>query len=231
MKFGIIIPDRNDRPQFTANCLRMIEAQTIKPTIIEHVKDFPIDVNADGYVEPVQPGNKADITLRYRIGYERLRGKGLDVIFLIENDDWYSPDYFEVMLDAWKKHGYTDIFGTNYTKYYHLKLLSHFDMNHQTRSSAMSTMLKPNLDFAWCKDEDPFTDLHLWRTLKGVTFKPHKHICMGFKHGVGLCGGKFHTSKLYRYDQSGQKDSDMSFLKSTLDEKSFEFYKQMHEVL
>lgn len=227
MKIGIIIPDKNDRPQFTANCLRMIEAQTIKPHIIEHVKEEVININKDGYHDPL----KCDITLRYRIGYDKLRNKGLDAILLIENDDWYAPDYIEKMLAAWKLHGYTDIFGTNYTIYYHAKLFSYFQMNHHTRSSAMSTLLKPDLDFKWCRDDEPFTDLHLWKVLKGVTFKPDTHICMGFKHGMGACGGKFHTTKLYRYDQSGTKDADKSFLKSVLDKPSFEFYSQIHEIL
>ena len=84
MKIGIIIPDKNDRPHFLKNCLRMIEAQSVKPDIIELVNQNPIDIDPNGYVEP---GLACDITFRYRTGYERLRNKGLDGIFLMENED------------------------------------------------------------------------------------------------------------------------------------------------
>ena len=81
---GVIIPDRGDRPKFLENCLRMLKAQTMQPTIIEIVNDAPFS-------------DEKDITLRYRLGYERLRNKEIEVIALIENDDWYAPDYLEIM--------------------------------------------------------------------------------------------------------------------------------------
>ena len=145
MKIGIIIPDKSDRPKFLENCLRMINSQTIKPDIIELVNDKPIDINPDGYALPEK--RNCDITLRYRTGYDRLRNKGINVIFLMENDDWYAPDYIETMLKYWEKYGRPDIFGTNYTIYYHIKLFAYFTMNHSMRSSAMSTLIRSDLNF------------------------------------------------------------------------------------
>lgn len=206
MKVGIIIPDRNDRPDFLGNCLRMIAAQTLRPVIVELVNDKPISDNVD-------------ITWRYKLGYERFWKHDVDVIALMENDDWYAPEYLEVMVNAWNNHGRPDIFGTAYTIYYHLKLRSYFKFNHDERASAMNTLLKPHLVFPWCVDHEPFTDVYLWDTLKGVTFKPEKHISVGMKHGVGMSGGRFHTDRLHRF-----KESDNGFLEATLDKESFEFY-------
>jgi hypothetical protein len=212
MKVGVIIPDRGDRPKFLDNCLRMMEVQTLQPEIIKLI-NFPA----------YSP--ECDITPRYKLGYERMRRKGIDVIAFIENDDWYSPDYLETMCNAWNDQGRPDIFGTTYTIYYHIRQRAHFTMHHVTRSSAMSTLIVPDMNFKWCADNDPYTDIHLWQHcgLNRLVWKPEKHICMGIKHGVGLCGGSTHTD---RQDFFINKDHDKSFLKKTMDPDSFKFYSQ-----
>lgn len=208
MKIGIIIPDRNDRPLFLANCLRMLKAQTLQPDIIELVNDIPFSEDCD-------------ITWRYKLGYDRLRNKGLDVIAFIENDDFYAIDYLEIMVNEWIKQGNPNLLGHTYTIYYHIKLFAHYTMNHLTRSSAMNTLIKPDLNFAWCDNAQPFTDMYLWETLKGIVFNPVKNICLGIKHGVGLCGGRSHVDRLDRYLE---KDYNKELLRQTMDEISFEFY-------
>jgi hypothetical protein len=207
MKVGVIIPDRGDRPEFLKNCLRMIEAQTIKPEI-KIINHSPMN-------------NDCDITQRYRIGYDSLRNLGIDIIALIENDDWYSKNYLEIMINEWLKHGKPDIFGLNHTIYYHIRLKKHFTMHHNTRSSAMNTLIKPDLNFKWCRDIEAFTDIHLWNVLKGTIINPPKTICMGIKHGIGKCGGRSHVDKLHRFTFD---DQDFSFLKNNLDKEAFDFY-------
>lgn len=189
----------------------MIEAQTLKPELI-CVMCYPPD------------SDKCDITQRYRIGYRDLSGLGLDVIALMENDDWYSTEYLEYMVNKWQEHGKPDIFGTAYTIYYHLKLGAYFTMYHQDRASAMNTLIKPDLNLTWPVDHDPFTDTHLWQTVKGTAFFPEKVISVGMKHGVGLCGGRSHVDKLHRYTQM-----DEGFLKQTLDEQSYKFYSSFYD--
>lgn len=205
-KIGIIIPDRGDRPSFMEHCMRMLESQTLQPFIVSVVNYHP--VNSD-----------IDITARYRTGYDSLRNKGLDVIFLIENDDWYSDDYLETMYNGWLFHNKPDIFGCTYTVYYHLNLKRHFTFHHIDRSSAMNTMLRPDMQFEWCKDSDPYTDMHLWTTLKGITWNPGRIICMGMKHGIGKCGGYMHISRLHRFDTA-----DDGLLQKTVDANSLAFY-------
>lgn len=206
MRIGIIIPDRGDRPRLMDNCIRMMAKQTLIPDVVLRI-DFP-------------PHNsECDITKRYRIGYEALSKQNLDLIALIENDDAYSPDYLETMVKAWEENGKPDIFGTNYTIYYHLKLRKYFTFDHFDRASAMNTFLKPALNIAWPVDHDPYTDLHLWRQLKGIAIKPSKIISIGIKHGEGKTGGQFHTDELDRFTEP-----DNGLLKNNLDSESFEFY-------
>ena len=212
MKFGVIIPDRNDRLQFTSNCLRLISRQTIQPEIVELVNFKPTD------------GEK-DITKRYRVGYDSLRNKQLDAIFFIENDDWYAANYFEVMLNEWEQRGRPGIFGTDYTIYYHILEKSHFTMYHNVRSSAMSTLIRPDLQLQWPKDDDPYTDITLWhQIINKAIFKPERHICLGIKHGVGLCGGANHTDFMKRYIND---DDQYKFLSSIVDAESLNFYKKI----
>lgn len=214
MKIGVLIPTRNDRPLFMENCLRMLQAQTLQPAIIEIVDDPP-------------RSHDKDITWRYRTGYDRLRGKGLDVIALWENDDWYAPNYLEYMVKMWQDKMKPWLLGTNFTIYYHVKLKAWFKMEHDERASAMNTLIVPDLDFPWCEDNDPYTDLHLWSTLPGITIpQPSALISMGIKHGDGKCGGRNHIDKLERYKYD---DKDSMFLYETIaiagrDQDSFNFY-------
>lgn len=213
MKIAIIIPDRGDRPKFLDNCLRMIQGQTIKPNFVHVVNEPPKD-------------NECDITLRYKIGYESVSEKNnFDLILLMENDDFYAPNYIETMINAWISHGKPEIFGTNYTIYYHLNERAFFTMNHSRRASAMNTLIKPNLNIQWPQNNDPYTDIALWKQLNGITFRPENIISIGIKHGVGKCGGKNHKCNMHRYIN---KDKNFDFLKQNMDVQSFNFY--THEV-
>jgi hypothetical protein len=164
--------------------------------------------------------NEKDITKRYRIGYKHWT-KSCDVIALIENDDYYSPDYLEKMATAWIERGKPDIFGTDRTIYYNLNERAWKVMLHSRRSSAMSTFIKPNLAIDWPVDNDPYTDIALWKQLQGVTHTFEPPICIGIKHGVGLCGGRMHVDNLDRLEN---KDPDHLQLQKWLDNESFNFY-------
>lgn len=219
MNIGIIVPDRGDRDKLMGNCTRMIKAQTLKTITLKVVNYLP-------------RSEKRDITQRYREGYEfftqlKSMGQPVHVIALMENDDWYHPEYLETMVRWWISYGKPNLFGINYSIYYHLGLKKYFRMDHFTRSSACTTFIKPYLKINWPQDDEPFTDLHLWTKsqLNGVTFKPEKHISLGIKHGTGLTGGTSHIDRLERYTGvRGVDDRDMRFLKENMDEESFKFY-------
>lgn len=221
MKLGVIIPTRGDRPELFANAIRLIDNQTLQPTNVCVVNHEPQNENCD-------------ITQRYRLGYDSLRGLGLDVIALMEDDDWYSENYLATMVHKWEVFGKPDLFGTINTIYYNILLNKYYTMHHTERSSAMSTLIKPDMNFDWCADTEPYTDSHLWfngkhkdsgKPFTKKTFAPIERICLGIKHGIGKTGGQCHTTQLHRYDSTtGVNDSDQSFLKETVDETSFKLY-------
>ena len=213
LKIGIIIPDRGDRPLFLANCIRMIENQSLQPHKI-------ILANEENN------SNECDITTRYRESYEKLNDL-VDVVLFIENDDYYAENYIETMIMEWLDRGMPDLLGTNYTIYYHLGLKKYFTMNHNLRASAMNTLLKSNLNINWGPENDPYTDIHIWTrsNLLGVTFKPKEIISIGMKHGIGMCGGRNHTNYLERFIND---DFSMDFLRKNTDLESFNFYSKIN---
>jgi len=221
-RIGILIPTRGDRPAFMQNCLRMIENQTLQPTEIEVIDDAP---NND----------EVDISWRYRIGYERLSKKNIDLIAFMEDDDWYHPAYLEVMAMQWEQNGRPLLLGHTYTIYYHLKLKRYFFFNHSTRSSAMNTCMRPNIpNIPWPVDIDPYTDIHLWTKVgenasDRVVFKPHQHICIGMKHAQGKTGGFFHDKEMDRWNLP-DTFADNGFLESVIapvDPIGYDFYKNL----
>lgn len=203
------------------NCMRMMSKQTLQPYHIEIV-NYPAK------------DNNVDITPRYRRGYDNLRGKGFDLIAFIENDDWYSPDYLRMMVDAWKRFERPALFGTCYTIYYHIALKKYFTMEHSTRASAMNTLIKPDMSFPWPVDLEPFLDMHLWEKRPNpiktrIVFRPKKIISIGIKHGVGktVAGGQHVIDEKVkrRYiNPDVNNDYPNGFLKTVMDPESFEFY-------
>lgn len=209
MRVGLICPYRNDRPKFLEQFHRLLERQTLKPSIVEVVDYVPESFSVD-------------ITQRYRRGYDVLRGKDLDVIAFMEVDDWYSPNYLELMVREWDKLGRPKMYGLDYTFYYHLLVGKSFTFRHPDRSSAMSTLIRPDLDVKWCRDDYAYTDAHLWKEIGGKTGNPKEVIAIGLKHGIGMCGGLWHKEGLDRY-----KSTELDFNK-IVGEEDYAFYKGLY---
>lgn len=230
MKIAALIPDRGDRPEFLKKCLDQLRRQTRKVDEI-HIVNFAAS------------SEKPDITERYKFGYERIsENPEIDLIFFIENDDYYAPKYIEAMLAEWEAAGKPALFGTGYTIYYHVKERAHFRMTHPERASAMNTAIVPRLPINWPQPHEVYTDLHLWSQDKCLdsskfakkTFSPDPIISIGIKHGIGKCGGRHHTDKMQRYSMqggrgneraSGHSDKDLKWLSQHVDSEMLEFYK------
>lgn len=208
-RVGVICPTR-DRVQFLGQFKKYLGFQTLQPDVIEIVDFTPM-------------GDDCDITKRYRYGYDKLRGLGLDVIAFMEDDEWYSPEYLEVMVGGWIKAGKPKMFGLDYTIYYHIFIGRSFVFKHDKRSSMMSTLIRSDMDFEWCADDYAYTDSWLWRTVGGVVWNPRKDIVIGIKHGIGKTGGRWHDDNLDRY-----KDRGVDFRK-IVGEEDFVFYQSLYK--
>lgn len=206
MKVGVLIPDRGDRPQLLKHCIKMLARQTMSPDHVELVNYKP-------------QSDKFDLTQRVRIGFEDLKSNGCDCVLIMENDDFYSRDYIKTMVLGWLQYGKPDLFGFNSTTYYHIIKKEYNILKHPNRTSLMNTLISCSAPIEWPADNFVFLDLELWKQLEGVSVSNDKNLCVGIKHGVGLCGGRGHHEMQYPH-----QDKDGSFLRSIVDESSFNFY-------
>jgi len=206
MKIGCLTPTRGDRQKFIEQAKKLMSEQTLQPDVWEIVDDKPLN-------------NEVDITYRFRIGFERLKAKGVDVVIIIEDDDYICPKYIETMVNAWVQRGKPDIFGLNNTIYYNVITNKYTFLKHDGRSSMMSTVLNINAKIEWGQDNYAYTDMVIWKQLKGVAVDLG-FLNMGIKHGIGMCGGGGHQLDWARYDKS---DNDKSFLRTSTG-NHFNFY-------
>lgn len=212
MKIGVLIITRGDRPKFLEHAKYLLSLQTKQPDFIEIVDEKPLT-------------NKCDITYRYKKGSNVLFRKGADCVLPFEDDDFYSENYIETMVKKWVENREPLIFGLANTIYYSLTQKKFTILKHRGRASMMSTMISRDAVINWGEDNYPFTDLTLWNQLKGVAVEDESGLCIGIKHGIGLCGGKAHNSNFpYSID-----DKDFKYLESKVDKRSFEFYKSINE--
>jgi glycosyltransferase involved in cell wall biosynthesis len=128
------------------------------------------------------------LTLNLMMGMQRVRG---DKVVIVEDDDWYSPDYLEWM-GAELDRG--TLAGEGRAIYYNVMLRAWYQHNNTDRASLCSTgfsaALLPNVA-RLCRSPDPFLDMRLWRTLKGrVTTPSHRRVIgikgMPGRRGIGI---------------------------------------------
>lgn len=215
MKISVLIPTRGkERGDFVAFASRQMQLQTQQPHRILFVDHEP-------------SGTLPDITGRYKTGYEQLKSEGFDVVFFIEDDDFYSPNYIEFMMGKWREQGEPEIFGSMKTIYYHLITQKITTIIHPGRASMFSTMMRLDIEkpIAWGASNYSFTDLVLWAQLNGKTIQDGKH-ALGIKHGVGICGGKGHK---LAFDQNSIPDVNYKFLRNFVTPEAFDFYMEMIE--
>ncbi len=219
LRIAVLIPDRGDRLQFTQNCFRLIAQQTLQPIMIAHINELPNN-------------GAVDITYRYRKGYELIGASGeqIELIAFIENDDYYAPNYLHTMAAHWIEEGKPQMIGNCYSWYYHIGLLQYTKLEHYTRSAAMNTLIVPNLNFKWCADSEPYTDMHLWssKEIQSAIINTPNIISIGLKHGVGKCGGGSHVDRLNKYKHN---DYNMEWLFENIEPQFYSFYTQLHAKL
>lgn len=202
--FATITPSRGDRPELLGFTMRRL--------------------NVPYKIACIEPPVTADIDIIPRIkhGIEVAKRNGYDFVFIVEDDDYYPADYFEMFgsLEDVDFVGYSD------TVYYNLKNKTWQKFDHAGRASLFCTGFRISaLDrFDWPRDNYKWLDVKLWeyanRANKRIRLLSDNPT-LGIKgHGQGLAAGKGHSMYLKT------PDSDLSFLKSRVDEDAFEFYQK-----
>ena len=215
MKVAILIPTIAGREKFLHQAIYQISEQSHQPDIIEIIQDLPI------YKSP-------DVAWRYKIGIQRCKQKGADIIIFWEDDDWYRYNYIEMMVKSWIIAGRPDVFGISRTIYYNIVKRKYLLIDHPGRASMMSTMVTKNFIPQWEDDRDPYIDMFIWRgqyNKATVDVSYGQSITIGIKHGIGACagGGHFWTDDKFPFD-----DKDLEFLSKIIDPDSLRFYSSFY---
>lgn len=206
-KIGIVIPHiSKERKPLLDFVLQRMKEQTM---FIDYIclLDYP---KPDGVSH--------DIPQRYKKGIKECFANKCDLVFLIEDDDYYPINYIEQIYKQWLVKGCPNIIGLNRTIYYHIFNGTYQEIPTLKHSSAFCTAIGRQANYTSPNDFDRFYDIQLWRSNKGslVTID---NFPVGIKHGLGLCGGAGHTKTLSNTD-----NEDYAYLKSKVDEKAFDFY-------
>lgn len=203
MAFCAITPTRGDRSKFVEHLAWQISRMTIKPDswyIIDHLPK----------------SSSFDLTWRIKEGIKMAKADGFDEVFILEDDDFYAPDYFHSMFL-----GSYDFVGANQTTYYNLKNRTWQVMAHPKRASLFHTGFRISAlhSFEWPADDYVFLDIPLWQYAKNAKFVPSSAI--GIKHGIGKVGGAGHRMRMKN------SDPQMKWLEQNVDAESFEFYQTL----
>lgn len=188
-----------------------------KPLFQYCIRQLAQLIGTNNYImnDPPKNGN-VDLVPRIRYGVDLAKKDGMDYAFMVEDDDYYTADYFNQDLDF-------DFFGYETTTYYNLRNRTYETFKHPGRSSLFATAFKISAleGFTWPADNVVFLDIALWDFAKKTKKKVKllkDNPCLGIKHSIGKCGGKGHRMTMRN------KDPDLKFLRSRVSEEAYEFY-------
>jgi len=203
MTFATITPSRGDRPELLEFCKHQLSRMEVKPD-----KSYLIDYKPQS--------EKIDLVERVKKGVELAKTDGFDVVFIIEDDDFYPADYFQ----QFNRRDYT-FWGSEQTVYYNLKNRTFALFTHPGRSSLFITGFRISaLDtFPWIAPKNRFLDIALWEYAAKVGNPQFVTTCaVGIKHNLGLCAGRGHEMRGKNNDES------LEFLKWNVDPEAYTFY-------
>lgn len=207
IEFATITPSRGDRPELLDLCKHQLSRMTVKPS--------------KSYFISYKPTRFPDLVDRVKEGIHRARVDGFSFVFIVEDDDFYCNDYFEKIAPT-----ENDCFiGSEQTTYYNLRNKTYDSFIHPKRSSLFTTGF--NLDcikfFDFPNPDTIFLDVEMWKFAGQKQLKRRfvETGAIGMKHGIGKVGGKGHKMEMKN------RDEEMAWLKSKVDNEAYAFYKQL----
>lgn len=203
-----------DRHVAFALCEKWMNAQTVRwdqwLVLDDSEKPTTATLNQDYYYWPELRG-KGSMVNKVKRALERNLIKG-DILIVIEDDDFYAPDYIEWCASALKQF---DLVGECNNLYYNVRYRWWFEHGNRTHASLCATSMRRSVFpalLAECQNpNDPFIDSRLWANcrLPKMAFSPGlKHRSVGIKSMPGTKGygsGHDRTSGWANYDPGMDK--------------------------
>lgn len=145
-----------------------------------------------------------------------------DVLFLIEDDDYYAPEYLETMVKLLET---SEIAGLSNSKYYHLGAGHRFMYNYEHSSLCTTAIRKSQLKrlYRAVNSGHFYFDIQMWKSCKedGVSMA----LLANTKLSIGIKGMKGRTGLSRGHQVDGYtEDSELKVFKDWLG-KDWEHYK------
>ena len=128
-----------------------------------------------------------------------------DKILIIEDDDWYGPDYISVMNHYLKKY---DLIGEMFARYYHITTMKHSRVINNKHASLCQTGFTSKIlsKFISCLDGDPYVDIRFWESETGYLIDDSSDLLKlhcaikGLKGRNGIGTGHKEDSEYFQVD-------------------------------
>lgn len=229
LKVSLITPT-GARHQAFALCEQWIRNQeSIAPHKLKEwivVDDYPKDPTKctmnQVYIRGPKQWEPGINTQRYNmdVALERVSG---DVIFIIEDDEYYSPEYFKLMLHLLEA---SSVAGLSNSRYYHLGYQGFKVMKNFQHASLCHTAVKApafKILYEAVHSGEYYFDLNLWEKAQeqglGCALLSNTNLSIGIKGMPGRAGlGAGHEAVGYKSDR------DLSTLRSWIG-KDIEYYR------
>jgi len=214
LKLAFVTPTRGDRNEFLALCKRYVNRQSLFVDSNISYQHFIIDY------EPTS--DEVDLNDRYQKGLEQALEFDADLIFFIEDDDWYHPNYVKSLIDLWLSKDQPSLFGFNTTIYYHITKRKVWYLDHPNHASMFNTVIDKELaeeivkNRLFTRTPNIYLDIFLWkREVNKLSFETPKKLCLGIKHGKGIVAGMGHKGEFWKYEE----DRELEILHSIMDDE------------
>lgn len=245
----VLITPTGGRPDQIALCAMFMKRQTYAGNvvwiIVDDCQQRTTDFITDDFREnwkivkrypqpPWQPGQNTQ-NRNLQIGMIAITESGLmpevEAIFMIEDDDYYSPDYLQNNLSALSNYL---VCGESFTVYYNVFFRRYLPNGNSTWSSLFQIAFRPEvisnfshcfgnklIDICFCqKSGIPFNRINLFRLLAG------KNWSIGIKGLPGRAGiGAGHTGNWGSGD-----DANWTMLKALIGEEDAKLYMKYYGV-
>jgi len=226
-----------DRPEAFALCEKWMRRQTFWPKVkrwlvVDDGKNGPTKTTlGQEYVrrEPQPDDPRTTETMNYLAIAALMNEIGTnEIMFFIEDDDYYRPDYLERMAQGIEG---VDLVGEIPSRYYNVALRSYMLCDNDKHAGLCQTAIRGVVVPTWIKVlqnvrnlDNPFSDINLWKAWTGpkrFVESPLRPLCVGIKgmpgrKGIG-CG--------HRPGPNQRPDPELEILKKWIGSEDLEVYR------
>jgi hypothetical protein len=222
-----VITPTGDRPEAFSLCERWMSQQTytgqIQWIVVDDGAEPTTCTMKQEYIRQ-RPMNYHSLCRNLRAAIPHIRG---ECIFVVEDDDYYTPHYLSTMVGRLQR---ADLVGEFGAKYYYLR---HQLYRHNHQSEHHASLCRTGMTRAVLKTLQqsaqgwhPSVDLRLWRAWRGSTFtwrdsEGTQSLCVGMK------GVEGRQSRGWKPSRDAVPDTDLQMLGRWVGKDAADIYQNM----